>query len=47
MAAATMRWLDHAAEAAAVARRFEDLHHGLRRDTARCATDAIAQVLQI
>jgi lipid-A-disaccharide synthase len=27
-------------------RRFEDLHHSLRRDTARCAADALAQVLQ-
>ncbi|MBK6473004.1 MAG: lipid-A-disaccharide synthase [Betaproteobacteria bacterium] len=45
LAAATLRWLDDAARAADVARRFEDLHHELRRDTARCATDAIAQVL--
>ncbi|MDO9073238.1 MAG: lipid-A-disaccharide synthase [Rubrivivax sp.] len=45
LAAATLRWLDDAAPAASVARRFEDLHHELRRDTARCATDAIAQVL--
>jgi lipid-A-disaccharide synthase len=46
LAAATLRWLDDAPASAAVARRFEDLHHQLRRDTARCATDAIAQVLQ-
>jgi lipid-A-disaccharide synthase len=45
LAAATLRWLDDPAAGAALARRFEDLHHGLRRDTARCATDAIAQVL--
>ncbi len=45
LAAATCRWLDDAAACAAVARRFNDLHHELRRDTARCATDAIAQVL--
>jgi lipid-A-disaccharide synthase len=45
LAAATLRWLDDAAAAAAVARRFDDLHHELKRDTARCATDAIAQVL--
>ncbi|MBA4178683.1 MAG: lipid-A-disaccharide synthase [Leptothrix sp. (in: Bacteria)] len=45
LAAATMRWLDDGAGAAAVARRFESLHHELRRDTARCATDAIAQVI--
>lgn len=47
LAAATARWLDDAAASAAVARRFEDLHHQLKRDTARCATDAIAQVLQL
>ncbi|MDP2022609.1 MAG: lipid-A-disaccharide synthase [Hydrogenophaga sp.] len=45
LAAATLRWLDDAAASAAVARRFDDLHHELKRDTARCATDAIAQVL--
>ncbi|MBL8308298.1 MAG: lipid-A-disaccharide synthase [Rubrivivax sp.] len=45
LADATLRWLDDAAASAAVARRFEDLHHLLRRDTARCATDAIAQVI--
>jgi len=31
---------------ARLAARFEELHHGLRRDTARSATDAIAQILQ-
>ena len=46
LAAATLRWLDDAAASARVAARFDELHHGLRRDTARCATDAIAQVLQ-
>ncbi len=45
LAAAVLRWLDDATAAGAVARRFDELHHGLRRDTARCATDAIAQVL--
>jgi lipid-A-disaccharide synthase len=45
LAAATLRWLDDAAAATALVRRFDDLHHELRRDTARCATDAIAQVL--
>ncbi len=45
LASATLRWLDDGAAAAALARRFEDLHHLLRRNTARCATDAIAQVL--
>ena len=46
LAAATLRWLDDRAAAAALARRFDDLHHSLRRDTARCAADALAQVLQ-
>ena len=47
LASATLRWLDDPAASAAVARRFEDLHHQLKRDTARCATDAIAQVVQV
>ena len=46
LAAATLRWLDDPAACERTARRFEDLHHLLQRDTARCATDAIAQVLQ-
>jgi lipid-A-disaccharide synthase len=46
LAAATLRWLDDHAAAAALARRFDDLHLSLRRDTARCAADALAQVLQ-
>lgn len=46
LAAATLTWLDDPAGSARVARRFHDLHHLLKRDTARCATDAIAQVLQ-
>ena len=45
LAAATLAWLDDPAGAAALARRFDDLHHLLRCDTARRATDAIAQVL--
>lgn len=47
LAAAVARWLDDPAASAAVARRFEDLHHLLKRDTARCATDAVAKVLQV
>lgn len=39
-------WLDNPARVDAVRRRFVELHELLRRDTARCATDAIAQVLQ-
>jgi len=46
LAAATLRWLDDRTAAAALASRFDDLHHSLRRDTARCAAHAIAQVLQ-
>ena len=46
LAAATLHWLDDNAAAAALTRRFDDLHHSLRRDTARCAADALAQVLQ-
>ncbi len=46
LAAAVSRWLDDEAGAVRLAARFEGLHHGLRRDTARSATDAIAQVLQ-
>jgi lipid-A-disaccharide synthase len=40
-----LSWLDAPGRAAALAARFDELHHLLRRDTARCATDAIAQVL--
>ncbi len=46
LAAAALAWLDDPAACERLARRFDDLHHTLRRDTARCATDAIAQVLQ-
>jgi lipid-A-disaccharide synthase len=45
LADALQRQLDDAAGAEQLARRFTDLHHLLRRDTARTATDAIAQVL--
>jgi lipid-A-disaccharide synthase len=46
LADATARWLDDVAACADVAARFDALHLLLKRDTARCATDAIAQVLQ-
>ncbi len=46
LAAAALRWLDDEAGASRLAARFTDLHQALRRDTASCATDAIAQVLQ-
>jgi lipid-A-disaccharide synthase len=45
LADAAFRWLDNPAECAALARRFVALHHELRCDTARTATDAIEQVL--
>ena len=45
LAAAVRSGLDDAAGAARVAQRFTELHHLLKRDTARCATDAIAQVI--
>ncbi len=41
-----LTWLDDAPACERVAKRFVDLHHLLKRDTARCATDAIAQVIQ-
>lgn len=40
-----LQWLDDPARCAALAQRFLDIHHQLRCDTARTATDAIAQVL--
>jgi lipid-A-disaccharide synthase len=43
---ATLAWLDDTPGSLALQRRFVDLHHLLRRDTARCATDAIAQVIE-
>ena len=46
LASDVLAWLDAPAKAEALARRFTDLHHLLRRDTARTATDAIAQILQ-
>jgi lipid-A-disaccharide synthase len=46
LARETLAWLDNAARAEALVRRFTDLHLALRQDTARKAADAIAQVLQ-
>jgi lipid-A-disaccharide synthase len=40
-----LSWLDSPARCDGVVQRFTDLHHQLRQDTARRATDAIAQVL--
>jgi lipid-A-disaccharide synthase len=45
LADAVLNWFDQPSRIAGLERRFEDLHHQLRRDTARCATDAIAQTL--
>lgn len=45
IADAGMAWLDDPAACAAVATRFETLHHDLRRNTAQAATDAIASFL--
>jgi lipid-A-disaccharide synthase len=47
LARATLAWLDDPAGCERLAARFNDLHHLLKRDTARCATDAIAQILQV
>jgi lipid-A-disaccharide synthase len=46
LAQAVGQALDDRVRAEAIARRFEDLHLLLRRDTARCATDAIAQIIE-
>lgn len=46
LAADVLRWLDRPAEAERVAARFAEMHHLLKRDTARAATDAIAQVVE-
>jgi lipid-A-disaccharide synthase len=45
LAAAVMQWLDAPARRDALAARFAEIHHLLRRDTAQRATDAIAQLL--
>ncbi|WP_395701828.1 lipid-A-disaccharide synthase [Aquabacterium sp.] len=45
LARETLAWLDDVSRRQALARRFIDLHHTLRQDTARKATDAIAQVI--
>ena len=46
LADAVLAQLDDRAGAERLALRFTELHHLLRRDTARRAADAIAQVLQ-
>lgn len=46
LAGAVLAQLDDAPRAERLAARFTELHLLLRRDTARCATDAIAQILE-
>ncbi|MGC4080212.1 MAG: lipid-A-disaccharide synthase [Rubrivivax sp.] len=46
LARETLAWLDDEPRARALQARFLDLHHLLKRDTARRATDALAQVLE-
>ncbi len=46
LAQVVLAGLDDAPGSARISRRFEELHHLLRRDTARCATDAIEKILQ-
>jgi lipid-A-disaccharide synthase len=46
LVADVLAWLDAPARAEALKVRFTELHHLLRRDTARTATDAIAKTLQ-
>lgn len=46
LAADTLAWLDDPARCERVSQRLLELHHTLRRDTARTACDAIAQVLE-
>ncbi len=45
LATEVLGWLDAPGRAAALGSRFADLHHELRRDTARTATDAIEKLL--
>ncbi|MFT3821087.1 MAG: lipid-A-disaccharide synthase [Rubrivivax sp.] len=45
LADAVFAWLDQPQRVQALQQRFEDLHLRLRQDTARLATDAIAQTL--
>jgi lipid-A-disaccharide synthase len=46
LASDVLAWLDAPGRAAALRQRFTDLHHLLRRDTARTATDAIAKIIE-
>jgi len=46
LARAVSSWLDDPAGSERLVKRFDELHHLLRRDTARTATDAIEKILQ-
>src|SRR5690606_13296821 len=46
LAADVLAWFDQPARILSVQQRFLELHHTLKRDTARAACDAIAQVLE-
>ena len=46
LAREALAWLDDPARCAAATATFNDLHHQLRQDTARRASDAIAQVIE-
>lgn len=46
LAADVLDWLDHPAKVLSVRQRFTELHHTLRRDTARCASEAIARIIE-
>jgi lipid-A-disaccharide synthase len=46
LAADVLAWLDDPSRCASVQQRFLEMHHLLRRDTARAASHAIAQVLE-
>lgn len=46
LAREALAWLDDPARCAAAAQAFTELHHQLRQDTARRASDAIARVIQ-
>jgi lipid-A-disaccharide synthase len=46
LAQAVMAWLHSPEKISALQQRFTTLHHELKRDTAKLATDAIEKVLQ-
>lgn len=46
LAAATLAYLDQPASVSALEKKFTELHHLLQKDTARCAAEVVAHVLQ-